>query len=115
MKPIRVLLLAALLAFSGVGIAAESEEAEVLSSTPKVVVAQKDPVKQLRGKLLYKKSQIRKLEKAALAADPTLEAKVKQLESQRQSLYVAIAPDLAELYAAEKDLQGQIDAATATK
>ena len=69
----------------------------------------------LRGKLLYKKNQIRKLEKAALAADPTLEEKVNHLESERQSLYVSVAPGLAELYAAEKDLQGQIDAATKAK
>ncbi len=114
MKQIRVLLLAALLAFSGVGFAAESEEVEA-PSRPQVVMTQKDPVKQLRGKLLYKKSQIRKLEKAALAADPSLGEKVAQLENQRQSLYVAVAPDLAELYAAEKDLQGQIDAAKGAK
>ncbi|MBR4125939.1 MAG: hypothetical protein IKR13_07025 [Victivallales bacterium] len=115
MKQIRVLLLAALLAFSGVSFAAESAEGGAPSASPQVVTIQKDPVKQLRGKLLYKKNQIRKLERAALAADPTLEEKVNQLENQRQSLYVAVAPDLAELYAAEKDLQGQIDAAKPTK
>lgn len=115
MKQIRVLLLAMLLAFSGVGFAAESVDGKAASPSPQVVIPQKDPVKQLRGKLLYKKNQIRKLEKAALAADPSLEEKVNHLESERQSLYVSVAPDLAELYAAEKDLQGQIDAATRAK
>ena len=115
MKQIRVLLLAALLAFSGVGFAAESAEGDASSAHPQVVVSQKDPVKQLRGKLLYKKNQIRKLEKAALAADPSLEEKVNHLERERQSLYVSVAPELAELYAAEKDLQGQIDTATQAK
>ena len=115
MKQIRVLLLAALLTFSGVGFAAENGEGTVPSTHPQVVTTQKDPVKQLRGKLLYKKNQIRKLERAALAADPSLEEKVIQLENERQSLYVAVAPDLAELYAAEKELQQQIDSAKVTK
>ena len=115
MKKLSVFLLAAMLAFSGAGMAAESGEAASASPKPVVVTQPKDPVKQLRGKLLYKKNQIRKLEKAAAAADPSLVEKAAQLEQERQSLYVAVAPELAELYAAEKDLQGQIDAAKVAK
>ncbi|MBP5300707.1 MAG: hypothetical protein J6Y80_04815 [Victivallales bacterium] len=113
MKKLSVFLLAAMLSFSGIGLAAEGSSGEASSPKPIVVTQQKDPVKQLRGKLLYKKNQIRKLERAAVAADPSLEEKVAKLEQERQSLYVSVAPDLAELYAAEKDLQAQIDAAKA--
>ena len=115
MKKVGMLFLAAMLAFSGIGVAGEESGVQGNPPVQAQAVTQKDPVKQLRGKLLYKKNQIRKLEHAALSADPTLEAKVEQLENERQSLYVAVKPELEELYAAEKDLQNQIDAATPAK
>ena len=114
MKRIGALFLAMLLAFSSIGLRAEETQAGG-STVQSQVVKQKDPVKQLRGKLLYKRNQIRKMERAAIAADPTLEEKVNNLENERQSLYVAVKPELAELYAAEKDLQKQIEAATSSK
>ncbi|MBQ4479439.1 MAG: hypothetical protein II943_02255 [Victivallales bacterium] len=115
MKKLSMLFLAAMLAFSSVGIAGEETGAQGNPPVQSQVVTQKDPVKQLRGKLLYKRNQIRKLERAALAVDPALEAKVEQLENERQSLYVAVKPELEELYAAEKELLNQIDAAKSEK
>ena len=115
MKKLSVLFLAAMLSFSGIGIAGEGAAVQENPPVQSQAVTQKDPVKQLRGKLLYKKNQIRKLEQAALSADPTLEEKVERLESERQSLYVAVKPELEELYAAEKELQSQIEAAKPAK
>ncbi|MBR6470535.1 MAG: hypothetical protein IKS83_01940 [Victivallales bacterium] len=110
MRKIGVLFLASLLAFGGMSLGAEEAVGSGGSAVQSQVVVQKDPVKQLRGKLLYKRNQIRKLEREAIASDPTLEGKVNDLESERQSLYVTVKPELAELYAAEKELQSQIDA-----
>lgn len=72
-------------------------------------------VKQLRGKLLYKRNQIRKYERAAVAADDTLGYKIAELENKIQALYVAAEPKLEALYAAEKSLLKQIDDASPKK
>lgn len=72
-------------------------------------------VKQLRGKLLYKRNQIRKLERAAIASDDELGGKVADLEEQILALYVAAEPKLEALYAAEKSLLKQIEEATPKK
>ncbi len=69
----------------------------------------RDPVAQLRGKLLYRRSQMRKLEKAVLDKDPVLGEKIKQLEAEIAALYSAAEPKLATLYAEEKELNGQIE------
>lgn len=68
-------------------------------------------VKQLRGKLLYRKGQARKMEKAAEAKDPSLKEKVDSLNAQIRALYEAANPKLVEVYKIQDDLQKQIDAA----
>lgn len=69
----------------------------------------RDPVAQLRGKLLYKRSQLRKLERAAASKDPILGEKIKRLEAEIEALYSSAEPKLAALYAEEKELNGQIE------
>ncbi|MGN0866887.1 MAG: hypothetical protein ACI4SG_04335 [Oligosphaeraceae bacterium] len=92
--------------------AATPQEAE----SPKTEAVQEAPtVKQLRGKLLYKRNQIRKLEKAACEADAALQGKVTELESQLQALYLAAEPRLQALYQEEKTLLTQIQEATPKK
>lgn len=74
----------------------------------------KDPTAQLRGKLLYKKSQARKLEKAAEEADPALKSKIVDLHTQAETAYVAANPKLAEIYQEQKELTERLDNLTAT-
>ena len=90
--------------------AAETEKPEAKSEYVEVLT-----VKQLRGKLLYKRNQIRKYERAAVAEDDTLGYKIAELENKIQALYVAAEPKLEALYAAEKGLLKQIDDASAKK
>jgi hypothetical protein len=69
----------------------------------------RDPVAQLRGKLLYKRSQMRKLERSAVGNDPALGEKVSRLEAEIEALYSAVEPKLTALYAEEKELNRQIE------
>lgn len=69
----------------------------------------RDPVAQLRGKLLYKRSQTRKLERTAVGNDPTLGEKIQRLEAEIEALYSAAEPKLAPLYAEQKQLTEQIE------
>ena len=69
----------------------------------------------LRGKLLYKKSQIRKLEKAATAADDVLASKLQELENQRRALLSAAEPRLAALYAEHDGMEEEIQKMTEKK
>lgn len=91
--------------------AAESESGEAKTEA----VQDAPTVKQLRGKLLYKRNQIRKLERAACAADDELQTKVASLESQIQGLYSSAEPKLESLYQEEKALQHKIEEATPKK
>lgn len=113
MKKLQGMLLAAVLMCSFLTapvFAAEAEEKDVKEQSVEVLT-----VKQLRGKLLYKRNQIRKYERSAIAADSKLADKVSGLENQIQALYVATEPKLEALYAAEKSLLKQIDDATPKK
>ena len=86
------------------------------TESPKTETVQEAPtVKQLRGKLLYKRNQIRKLEKAACEADAALQGKVTELENQIQTLYQTAEPKLQALYQEEKALLTQIQEATPKK
>ena len=76
---------------------------------------EKSPVAKLRGKLLYKKSQIRKLEKSAVAADAALASKLQELENQRRALLSAAEPRLGELYAEQDSMEGEIQKMTEKK
>ncbi|MCQ2396372.1 MAG: hypothetical protein MJ106_01590 [Lentisphaeria bacterium] len=98
--------------FSGPIFAAETETAATAKKVEEVEVL---TVKQLRGKLLYKRNQIRKYERAAIAADAELAGKIIELERSIQALYVAAEPKLDPLYAAEKSLLQQIEDASLKK
>lgn len=69
----------------------------------------RDPVAQLRGKLLYKRSQTRKLERIAVSKDPDLGEKILRLEAEIEALYCAAEPKLTSLYAEQKQLNSQIE------
>ena len=75
----------------------------------------KAPVAKLRGKLLYKKSQIKKLEKAAAAADPTLVNKLQELENQRRALLTSAEPRLGEMYAEQDSMESELQKMTEKK
>lgn len=94
-----------------------SAEESASTGDAKTVAVQQDAptVKQLRGKLLYKRNQIRKLERAACAADSDLQTKVTSLESQIQELYRSAEPKLESLYQEEKALQLKIEEASPKK
>ena len=53
----------------------------------------------VRGKILYKRSQIRKLEQEVCEKKAELKAKVGELEQERRTQYIAAEPKLQELYA----------------
>ncbi len=76
---------------------------------------EKSPVAKLRGKLLYKKSQIKKLEKAATMADDVLAGKLQELENQRRALLSAAEPRLAALYAEHDGMEEEIQKITEKK
>ena len=75
----------------------------------------KDQVARLRGKLLYKKNQSRRLETQAEKADPALKAKIDELNNQKENLYVAAEPKLAEIYQEQKELNRQIEQLNASQ
>ena len=114
MKRLNVLLLALLLGCSLFALPASA--AEGIADAPKTEAVSEVPtVKQLRGKLLYKRNQIRKLEKAAVNSDASIQGKVHALEEQIEAIYVAADPKLEALYKAEKELLRQIEEATPKK
>jgi len=84
--------------------AAVKAEAAVAEAAP----AEKNPVARLRGRLLYKKGQTRKLEKAAAEVNEALKNKVDDLEQERRAQYVAAEPKLVELYAEQDALEEEI-------
>jgi len=115
MKKLNVVLLALLLSCGFLSLPARCAEGESSPAAATEAVSEGLTVKQLRGKLLYKRNQIRKLERTATSADASLQDKVLDLETQIQALYVAAEPKLGALYQAEKDLLNQIEEATPKK
>ena len=119
MKRVNALLLALLLACSGTAVFAQQAPAAAPAAPAVVATAQQaepvQDVKKLRGKLLYKRNQISKLEKAALAGSEDLRGKVTTLETQRRDLLAAAQPKLTELYQQEAELRQQIDSLSAKK
>ena len=69
---------------------------------------EKKQLARLRGKLLYKKGQIRKLENGVTAASAELKGKVDELERQRRDLLQGAEPKLASLYEEHDQLSEQI-------
>ena len=117
MKLLNALLLSGALGLTGVchSVNAAVAEAPAQAAVESAVKAEKSAVKQLRGKLLYRRNQIRKLERAAVSGDAALNEKVSALEENRRTALAEAEPKLKELYALEKELQGQIDAMSARK
>lgn len=97
----KAVLIAALSACTIGAMAQETPEAEIKPT--------KNPIAQLRGKLLYRHNQARKLEKAALAADPELQTEIEALDLQKEELFIAANPKLAEVYREQKALSAQIE------
>ncbi len=62
----------------------------------------------LRGKLLYKKNQIHKLEKSAYDSHPELKAKMDAMEKEKRNQYIAVEPKLEELYKVKDELENEI-------
>ena len=73
----------------------------------------KQQLAKLRGKLLYKRGQVRKLEKGAVAADAELAEKLNELEAKRRALLVSAEPRLGALYAEQDKLEEEVQAARA--
>ena len=69
---------------------------------------EKKQLARLRGKLLYKKGQIRKLENGVTAASAELKGRVDELERQRRDLFQGAEPKLASLYEEHDQLSEQI-------
>ena len=107
----RVLLAALVLSGVTAVSSVQAEEAvavEAAAAPGEAAPAEKNPVARLRGRLLYKKGQIRKLEKAAAEVNAALKTKAEDLEQERRAQYVAAEPKLVELYAEQDALEEEI-------
>ena len=89
-----------------------AQEGKAVVKVDEEAKKEKAPVAKLRGKLLYKKSQIRKLEKAAATADAVLAEKLQELENQRRALLSSAEPRLAALYAEHDSMEDEIQKMT---
>ena len=91
-------MMVALALAAGVGTAfcqnkdAAEEAMKAAAETAKVQIAK------LRGRLLYKKSQIRKLEKSACENNPALKTKMEEMEKEKRQSYIAVESKLESLY-----------------
>ncbi len=94
------------------GVAAEVKGAQPGDAKQENVQLDKQQLAKLRGKLLYKRGQVRKLEKGAIAADAELAEKLNELEAKRRALLVAAEPRLGALYAEQDKLAEEVQAAS---
>ena len=65
-------------------------------------------IAKMRGRLLYKKGQIRKLEKEACETNVQLKEKTDELEKERRVQFIAANPKLESLYAEQDALETEI-------
>ncbi|MFA6930382.1 MAG: hypothetical protein WCT05_08645 [Lentisphaeria bacterium] len=114
----QLLVILSLSLFSGMLLAAERGKTggatTVVEKKVEAVYAEdskpvRDPVAQMRGKLLYKRSQAKKLERIAIQNDAVLGEKISNLEGEIAALYSAANPKLAEIYAEQKQLTLEIE------
>ena len=82
------------------------ETMKAAAETAKVQIAK------LRGRLLYKKSQIRKLEKSACENNPALKSKMEELEKEKRQSYIAVESKLESLYSEQDVLETEIQKLT---
>lgn len=114
MNKLNAFVLAALLGLSGMSLpAADAPAAPAIPAATETAPAVN--IKKLRGKLLYKRNQISKLERDAMAANAELESQISGLEQQRRHLLATAQPKLGALYAEEAELRQQIREASPAK
>ena len=77
--------------------------------------ALKVQIAKMRGRLLYKKGQIRKLEKEACETNVQLKEKTDELEKERRVQFIAANPKLEALYAEQDALEQEIQKMTSEK
>ena len=70
--------------------------------------ALKVQIAKMRGRLLYKKGQIRKLEKEACEKNVQLKEKTDELEKERRIQFIAANPKLEGLYTEQDALEAEI-------
>ena len=107
-----LLVLLSLFAIQAILPAQEAPAAEATQTVAKPGKASDEKrvqIAKLRGKLLYKRSQIRKLEKEASTKDSALASKVNDLEQQRRLLFENAEPKLKTLYAEEAAFELEIE------
>ena len=78
------------------------------STVVKDAEALKVQIAKMRGRLLYKKGQIRKLEKEACETNVQLKEKTDELEKERRIQFIAANPKLEGLYAEQDALEAEI-------
>ena len=88
---------------------ATADALKAASETAKVQIAK------LRGRLLYKKSQIRKLEKGACESNPELKMKMEAMEKEKRQSYIAVESKLEALYSEQDILESEIQKLTGTR
>ena len=122
MKKVLKMFLWAAVVFCGTGVmvrgqmpAVASNEGQKVEKTGKASDEKRVQIAKLRGKLLYKRSQIRKLEKEASSKDTALADKIATLEQQRRDQFEAAQPKLKDLYAEEAALELEIDNLSAAR
>ena len=69
-------------------------------------------IAKLRGRLLYKKSQIRKLEKSACEGNQALKQKMEAMEKEKRQSYIAVESKLEALYSEQDILEMEIQKLT---
>ncbi|MBR4222714.1 MAG: hypothetical protein IKR81_16265 [Victivallales bacterium] len=85
---------------------AAEDALKAAAETAKVQIAK------LRGRLLYKKSQIRKLEKSACESNPALKTKMEEMEKEKRQSYIAVESKLESLYSEQDVLENEIQKLT---
>lgn len=112
---LRALFLTAAASLCLFGLPAVTQAEDATPTAAVEATSVKDQVARLRGKLLYKKNQARRLETQAEKTDSTLKAKIDELNNQKENLYVAVEPKLAEIYQEQKELTRQIEQLNASQ
>ena len=85
---------------------ARADEAQ--PAAPKDGEALKVQIAKMRGRLLYKKGQIRKMEKEACEGNVQLKEKIDAIEKERRTQFIAANPKLESLYEEQDALENEI-------
>ena len=105
-------MMVALTLAAGIG-SAFSQSKDVAEDAVKAAAeTAKVQIAKLRGRLLYKKSQIRKLEKSACENNPALKTKMEKMEKEKRQSYIAVESKLEPLYSEQDVLESEIQKLT---